>query len=72
MKTLVVVHPKNLPDAALCAIDQFVLRGGKLIACVDPFSVKEMISPPAAEPDDDAGGRRRLPSTLGALFDAWG
>ena len=72
VKTLVVVHPKNLPDAALCAIDQFVLRGGKLIACVDPFSVKEMISGRQRQNPMmmQAGGDG--PSTLGALFDAWG
>jgi ABC-type uncharacterized transport system involved in gliding motility auxiliary subunit len=61
---LVVVHPKNLPDATLYAIDQFVLRGGRLMVCVDPFSVTEamssqqMMSPPT--------------SSLGRLFDAWG
>ena len=33
---LVVVHPKQLSDDAQYAIDQFVLRGGHLLAFVDP------------------------------------
>ncbi len=34
---LLVIHPKNLTDQTLFAIDQFVLKGGKTIVCVDPF-----------------------------------
>ncbi len=33
---LVIVHPKALPPAALYAIDQFALRGGHILAFVDP------------------------------------
>jgi ABC-type uncharacterized transport system involved in gliding motility auxiliary subunit len=36
VKVLVVVHPKNISDKAQYAIDQFVLRGGKLVAFLDP------------------------------------
>jgi ABC-type uncharacterized transport system involved in gliding motility auxiliary subunit len=35
---LVLVHPKGLPPAALYAIDQFALRGGHVLAFVDPNS----------------------------------
>lgn len=38
IKILMVHHPKNLSDDTLRAVDQFVLKGGKLIAFVDPFS----------------------------------
>src|SRR6185369_5263578 len=38
IKVLLVVHPKEISDRAQYAIDQFVMRGGKLIAMVDPFS----------------------------------
>jgi ABC-type uncharacterized transport system involved in gliding motility auxiliary subunit len=38
IKILIVHHPKKLSDETLRAIDQFVLKGGKLIALVDPFS----------------------------------
>ncbi len=72
VKTLVVVHPKNLSDKTLYAIDQFVLRGGKLVACVDPFSIKDMQSSRSQQNPmmGQMGGDG--PSTLGKLFDAWG
>ena len=72
VKTLVMVHAKNLSDKTLYAIDQFVLRGGKLVACVDPLSIKDMQSsrqnanPMMGQMGGDG------PSTLGKLFDAWG
>lgn len=73
IKTLVVIHPKALGEATLFAIDQFVLRGGRLIAFVDPFSVADLEANPAQNPmmmmpDADSAG----PSTLGPLFEAWG
>jgi ABC-type uncharacterized transport system involved in gliding motility auxiliary subunit len=33
---LMIVHPKHLPAKTLYAIDQFVLRGGRLLLMVDP------------------------------------
>ena len=35
---LMLVHPQNLPPEALYAIDQYVLRGGRVVAFVDPYS----------------------------------
>ena len=74
VKTLVLLHAKDLSDKALYAIDQFVLRGGKLIACVDPFSVKDMIASRQKQNPMmmQMGGGQDGPSTLGKLFDAWG
>ena len=61
---LVVVHPKDLPLTTLFAIDQFVLRGGRLLVFVDPFSERDPMG--AQQPGAD------LSSTLPKLFDAWG
>ena len=73
VKALVVLHAKNLSDKTLYAIDQFVLRGGKLIACVDPFSIKDMLaSRQQQNPMMGQMGGGDGPSTLGKLFDAWG
>src|ERR1043166_4141553 len=36
IKVLLVIHPKGLCDTAQYLLDQFLLRGGKLIAFVDP------------------------------------
>ena len=73
VKALVVLHPKNLSEKTLFAIDQFVIRGGRLIACVDPMSVMDLMSSrqqqnPMMMQQPGADG----PSTLGKLFDAWG
>ena len=72
VKTLVLVHAKNLSDKALYAIDQFVLRGGKLVACVDPFSIKDMQTSRQSANPMMGGMGGDGPSTLGKLFDAWG
>ncbi|MBO7721837.1 MAG: Gldg family protein [Kiritimatiellae bacterium] len=73
VKTLVLLHAKDLSDKTLYAIDQFVLRGGKLIACVDPFSIKDMLAQRQNQ-NPMMGQMRGMdgPSTLGKLFDAWG
>ena len=73
VKALVVLHPKNLSEKTLFAIDQFVIRGGRLIACVDPMSVMDLMSSRQQQNPmmmQQPGGDG--PSTLGKLFDAWG
>ncbi len=35
---LMLVHPQTLPREALYAIDQYVLRGGRVVAFADPYS----------------------------------
>jgi len=72
--TLVVVHPKNLTDKALFALDQFVLRGGRLIALVDPFSIADFNANAQQQNPmmQMGGGGQAGPSTLGKLFTAWG
>ncbi|MDD4101955.1 MAG: Gldg family protein, partial [Kiritimatiellae bacterium] len=74
IKTLIVVHPKNLSDKTLFAIDQFVLRGGRLIAFVDPFSVADFEANQQQQNPMmmQMGGGAAGPSTLGKLFDTWG
>ena len=73
VKTLIVVHPKDLSEKTLFAIDQFVIKGGRLIACVDPFSFKDFeASSQQQNPMMMQMGGQGGPSTLGKLFDAWG
>ncbi len=66
VSVLMLVHPKNLPEQTLYAIDQFVLRGGKLLAFVDPL----------AETDNGMGMGEAMgeaqASGLEPLFKAWG
>ena len=66
---LLLVHPKDLSPATLYAIDQFVMRGGKLLAFVDPVAESD-------RPMDPMGGMGAMPtarsSDLAPLFKAWG
>lgn len=64
---LMLVHPKNIPEPTLYAIDQFVLRGGHLLVFVDPNA--ESDSANAYSPD---GSVTTSASDLGPLFKAWG
>ncbi|WP_043306965.1 Gldg family protein [Pseudomonas sp. ML96] len=66
VSVLLLVHPKSLPQPTLYAIDQFVLRGGKLLVFVDPLS--EADNAPPMMPGDDQGKA----SDLEPLFKAWG
>jgi ABC-type uncharacterized transport system involved in gliding motility auxiliary subunit len=64
---LVLIHPKDLQPKTLYAVDQFVMRGGKLIAFVDPQSEND----PAAQQGGPMAMAPRS-SSLGPLLDAWG
>lgn len=59
INTLMVVHPRVLPEQTQYAIEQFVLRGGKLMIFTDPVS----------EVDANAAPTN---SRLDALLAAWG
>ena len=73
VKALVVLHPKDLSEKTLFAIDQFVIKGGRLIACVDPFSFKDFqANAQQQNPMMQQMGGQAGPSTLGKLFDTWG
>ncbi len=66
IKVLMVVHPKDIKDAALFAIDQFVMRGGKLIACLDPMCLADVQKQNPMMPMPGA------PSNLEKLLKTWG
>lgn len=66
VSVLLLVHPKNLPQQTQYAIDQFVLRGGKLLAFVDPWSEADNGMAMPGEPGGDKS------SDLDTLFKAWG
>lgn len=67
---LVLVHPKELSDSALFAIDQFLLRGGKLLVFLDPLSVAD---PALRSGGGQFGQRGSQPSSdLNRLLTAWG
>jgi ABC-type uncharacterized transport system involved in gliding motility auxiliary subunit len=67
IQVLLVAEAQNLSPATLYAIDQFVMRGGKLMAMVDPWS--EAL---AAVPSQTGMPPQDTHSDLKQLFDAWG
>jgi ABC-type uncharacterized transport system involved in gliding motility auxiliary subunit len=69
LELLVLVHPKDLDDNMLYQIDQFALRGGRVMAFMDPLAEADL----GGDPNDpmarmNAGGS----SSLGPLLQAWG
>jgi len=66
--TLVVLHPKWFDDASRYAIDQFVLKGGKALVLVDPWSEEDRTMPDAEAPMVLPDRKSNLP----ALLEAWG
>ena len=67
ISVLIVAGAQGLKDPTLYAIDQFVMRGGRLLAMVDPHSEAE-----AERPDPTGMPRSDTASNLARLFDAWG
>lgn len=66
IKVLVVLHPKDITDRAQFALDQFVLRGGKLIAFLDALSISDNRQPNPM--GFNLGGGSSMPK----LLKAWG
>ncbi len=68
--TIVLAHPKDLSDEVLYALDQFVLKGGRLIAFTDPYSetVAAMPNPMTGQPMPGGDSGSLLPK----LFQSWG
>jgi len=68
---LLVVHPVNITPAAQFAIDQYLLHGGTVIACLDAFSVSAQMAG-GGNPMMGMGGSIPTSSTLPDLLGAWG
>ncbi|HMH68314.1 MAG TPA: Gldg family protein [Pinirhizobacter sp.] len=67
IKVMILIHPKHLGDEALYALDQYVLRGGRLLVFVDPLA--EMDNAPFVDANGVADDHQ---SSLPRLFAAWG
>jgi len=74
IRVLVLVHPKHLDPRTLYAIDQFALRGGRILAFVDPLSEEDTSganpqNPVAALMADHSSDLEPLLSSWGVHFD---
>lgn len=66
VKVLLVHHPRGITEHAEYSIDQFVMRGGKLIALLDPYAFFDVA--PGQRGMEPTG----IPSNLERLTKAWG
>ena len=66
---LMLIHPKQLSDALLFSIDQFVMKGGRLLAFTDPLAETDRPQQPnpmmPSAPTDQS-------SSLNRLTEVWG
>lgn len=67
IKVLVVIHPRAITETAQYAIDQFLMRGGKLIAFLDAASLVDSQQANPMMGRMPGGG-----SSLDKLLKAWG
>jgi ABC-type uncharacterized transport system involved in gliding motility auxiliary subunit len=63
VKVLLVINPRGITDDTEYALDQYVLRGGKMIAMLDPYAYFDVL------PGAQQGGTS---STLESLLKGWG
>jgi ABC-type uncharacterized transport system involved in gliding motility auxiliary subunit len=66
LNVLLVIHPRDVQPATEYALDQFVMRGGKLIVFVDPYAYFDQMPTMPGMPQMPSG------SNLPTLFKAWG
>jgi ABC-type uncharacterized transport system involved in gliding motility auxiliary subunit len=67
---LMLVHPKQWPPKTLYAIDQFVMRGGRVLLFVDPNAGADTAGQDPSNPF--AGAMADHSSDLAPLLAAWG
>jgi len=67
VKVLLVIHPREISEKAQYAIDQFIMRGGKLMAFLDALPLVD-----AREQNQMFGSIPNSGSNLEKLLKAWG
>lgn len=72
IKVLLVMHPRNITEATQYAIDQFILRGGKLLAFLDPHAFFDESHDQQNQSFSVIGENAYGQSSLDKLLAAWG
>ena len=72
IKVLLVIHPKDVSPATQYALDQFILRGGKLIAFLDPLSILDSRQQQQQQQQMMGQPPGNSSSSLPLLLKAWG
>lgn len=72
IKVLLLFHPAGITPEAEFAVDQYLLGGGTVVACLDAFSVAAQRTGGGGNPMMGGGGGVPTSSTLPTLLGAWG
>ena len=74
MDVVLLIHPAGITEKAQFALDQFLLRGGNIVAFLDPFSVVAAQSNPQRTQLVEAPQSPEIPtsSNMNKLLSAWG
>ncbi len=67
---LIIIHPKDLSDNTLFAIDQFILNGGSALIFVDPYCEADVPPHDPKKPYTAVFSKRD--SNMERLFSSWG
>jgi ABC-type uncharacterized transport system involved in gliding motility auxiliary subunit len=70
IKVLLIFHPAGITPKAEYAIDQYLLKGGTVVACLDPYCVASKIT--ATQNPMTGKSSALISSTLPNLLPAWG
>ncbi len=67
LDTLIVLHPREIPASTVFLIDQYLMRGGRLVALLDPLCAVD-----AKSRSFSTGKEKQFDSSLPQLLKAWG
>ncbi len=70
VKVLLLFHPAEITPKAEFAVDQYLLSGGTVVACLDAYSVAAQMT--STQNPMTGGGQNPTSSTLPTLLPAWG
>jgi ABC-type uncharacterized transport system involved in gliding motility auxiliary subunit len=72
IKVLLMLHPAGITPETEFAVDQYVLNGGTVVACLDAFSVAAQMTTPPSNPMMGQQPPPPTTSTLPTLLSTWG
>ena len=73
IKVLFLFHPAGITPEVEYSVDQYLLNGGTVVACLDPYSVAaQMTTPAGGNPMMGQQAPNPTTSTLPTLLSAWG
>jgi ABC-type uncharacterized transport system involved in gliding motility auxiliary subunit len=72
IKVLLLFHPAGITPEAEYSVDQYLLNGGTVVACLDPLSVAAQMTAPPSNPMMGQQPPPPTTSTLPTLLSAWG